>query len=93
MLIHAKLKRIEEHLSILQKEIKEITGIIEMLTTIYQTTEHPEEIRRQLQFMQREKRCVQEKKEILEKAVAEFSEMLRKTDDEMTDIADLLQHL
>lgn len=93
MLIQAKLKRIEEHLSILQKEIKEITGIIEMLTTIYQTTEYPEEIRRQLQFMQKEKRCVQEKKEILEKAVAEFSEMLRKTDDEMTDIADLLQHL
>ncbi len=92
MFIHADIHNMEEHLSILQKEIKEITFIIEMLTTIYQTTTHPEAIRQQIHFLQKEQERVQERKKLLENAAEKFAHIKRNENASLSEIADMLKH-
>lgn len=75
VLISVNIKRIENHLSILQNELKETNIIIELLTNIYQMVENPNTILHQLQFMEMEKACIQRKIHVLENSIDKFSKL------------------
>lgn len=70
--ISVDIKKIGDHLSILQNELRETTIIIEILKTLYQTTDNPNVIMNQLQFMQNEKMCIKKKINVLEDSVNKF---------------------
>lgn len=90
MLVSVDIKKIENHLSILRKELKESSIIIEILMTIYQTTENPNAALRQLQFMKNEKACIQKKIFVLENAIDKFSNLKTSVDDTLNEAIEIL---
>jgi len=66
-------KRIDAHLSILQNELKETTILIEMLKNVYQMAENKELVYRQLQYVKKEKECIQRRIEFLKNAINKFT--------------------
>lgn len=75
VLVSVNIKKIENHLSILQNELKETNIIIELLTNICQTVDTPNTYLHQLQFMEMEKTCIQRKMHVLENSIDKFSKL------------------
>ena len=91
VLIFVDIKRIETHLSILQDELKETSTIIEILKNIYQTTDNPKVIQKQIQFMKDEKSCIEQKISTLNNAVDKFSRLNIDVRNTLDDAIELLK--
>lgn len=89
--IYVDIKKIEYHLSVLQNELKETIILIEILTTIYHTTNDHDVIMRRLRFMETEKRCIQRRIHLLEKSINKFLGLRTEIIDNLDEAVDILK--
>ena len=88
--IYVDLKKIEYHLSVLRNELKETIILIEMLTTIYHTTNDCDVIMKRLRFMETEKKCIQRRILLLENSINKFLDLRTEINGNLDDAMDIL---
>lgn len=98
MVVYADIKRIEDHLSILYEELKEIQILEECLNNWYRRTQDDmvkdtAMILKQLNYAHKQEESIRSRILLLEKTVDRFLTLCGDTKDKLNSIVYLLQNL
>lgn len=93
MATYVDTKKIEEHISILDNELKEINILLELQKAMVPSRIEAEIIKTHIEYLQKERQYVLNRRQILEDIVSDFSNTERELQEKLRDIMEMVNQI